>query len=88
MEAAFAYVDLDRSTHMKIDPKYFHPTGVDVLIADADKAANVFTWRPKIKFNDLLKIMIDVNRSTGLIPVGGGDAIIAKKFPEKWWKRD
>ena len=34
LEAAFAYVDLDMGAHVKIDPKYFRPTEVDVLIGE------------------------------------------------------
>ena len=89
LEAACSYVDLDVSAHVQFDKKYFRPTEVDVLTADASKAARVLKWRPKIKFNDLVKIMIDADlRAAGLVPPGEGDAIIAKKFPEKWWKRD
>ena len=89
LEAACSYVDLDVSAHVQFDKKYFRPTEVDILIADASNAARVLKWRPQIKFNDLVKIMIDADlRAAGLIPPGEGDAIIAKKFPEKWWKRD
>ncbi len=89
LEAACSYVDLDVSAHVQFDKKYFRPTEVDVLIADSSKAARVLKWRPQIKFNDLVKIMIDADlRAIGLIPPGEGDAIIAKKFPKKWWKRD
>lgn len=89
LETAFAYVGLDMSTYVKIDPKYFRPTEVDVLIGNADKAANVLGWKPQVKFIDLVKIMVDADlRAAGLEVPGEGDAIIAKKFPEKWWKGD
>jgi GDPmannose 4,6-dehydratase len=89
LEAACSYVDLDVSAHVQFDKKYFRPTEVDVLIADSSKAARVLKWRPQIKFNDLVKVMIDADlRAAGLVPPGEGDAIIAKKFPKKWWKRD
>jgi len=89
LEAACSYVDLEVSAHVQFDKKYFRPTEVDILIADASNAARVLKWRPQIKFNELVKIMIDADlRAAGLIPPGEGDAIIAKKFLEKWWKRD
>ncbi len=89
LEAACSYVDLDVNAHVQFDKKYFRPTEVDVLIADASKAARVLKWKPRIKFHDLVKIMIDADlRACGLVPPGEGDAIIAQKFPEKWWKRD
>ena len=46
-------------TIVKIDPKYFRPTEVDILLGDASKAKKVLGWEPKIKFNELVKIMIE-----------------------------
>ena len=89
LEAACAYVDLDMSTHIKIDPKYFRPTEVDVLIGNADKAYKILGWKPQVKFRELVKIMIDADlRAAGLEVPGEGDTIIAKKFPKKLWKVD
>ena len=89
LEAAFGYVDLDMNKHVQFDKKYFRPTEVDVLIADASKSLKVLGWRPKVTFKDLVKIMIDADlRAAGLDAPGEGDAIIGKKFPEKWWKKD
>tara|TARA_Y100000768_G_C23956259_1_gene672964 strand:- start:422 stop:1456 length:1035 start_codon:yes stop_codon:yes gene_type:complete len=44
---------------VKTDPKYFRPTEVDILIGDASKAKNILGWEPKVKFKDLVKIMIE-----------------------------
>jgi len=89
LETAFAYVDLDMSTHVKIDPRYFRPTEVDVLIGNASKADRILGWKPQVKFGDLVKIMVDADlRAAGLDVPGEGDAIIARKFPTKWWKGD
>jgi GDPmannose 4,6-dehydratase len=89
LEAAFAYVGLDMEKYVKIDPKYFRPTEVDVLIGDAGKAKRVLGWKPRVKFSDLVKIMLDSDiRAAGLAVPGEGDAIIRKKFPQKWWKGD
>jgi GDPmannose 4,6-dehydratase len=89
LEAAFSYVDLDMSTHVKIDPRYFRPTEVDVLIGNADKAGKILDWRPQVRFKDLVKIMIDADlRTAGLDVPGEGDAIIARTFKKKWWKGD
>ena len=74
---------------MKIDGKYFRPTEVEVLIADAKKARKILGWNPKIRFNDLVKIMVDADfRSIGLDPIGEGDNILNKKFPKRYWKKD
>ncbi|MEI8330137.1 MAG: GDP-mannose 4,6-dehydratase [Methanomicrobiales archaeon] len=89
LEASFAYVDLDMSKYVKIDPKYFRPTEVDMLIGNADKADKDLGWKPQIKFKELVKIMIDADlRAAGIEVPGEGDAIIGKKFPKKWWKGD
>ena len=42
---------------VEVDPKYFRPTEVDVLIGDASKAKKDFGWEPKIRFAELVKIM-------------------------------
>ena len=42
-----------------IDPKYFRPTEVDLLIGDATKAKTILNWEPKIDFNNLVKIMVE-----------------------------
>ena len=89
LEKAFAYAGLDKEKHVKIDPKYFRPTEVESLIADARKAKVALGWDPKIKFDDLVKIMVDADmRAIGLEPIGEGDRILAKKFPDRWWRAD
>jgi len=89
LDAAFAYVGLDVEKHVRIDPKYFRPTEVEVLISNPEKARKNLGWNPKIRFEDLVKIMMDADmRASGLAPVGEGDAILKKKFPNKWWKSD
>jgi GDPmannose 4,6-dehydratase len=89
LEQAFAYTDLDVETYVRIDPAYFRPTEVEVLIADPRKAEKQLGWKPKIKFNDLVKIMVDADmRAGGLEPLGEGDRILDKKFPGRFWTAD
>lgn len=89
VDAAFDYAGLDVNEHVKIDPKYFRPTEVEALLADPSRAEKKLSWKAKIKFQELMKIMVDADmRAAGLEPVGEGDEIIRKVFPHRWWGRD
>jgi len=89
VEEAFSYVGLNWEDYVKIDPRYFRPTEVEVLIADSTKVRKKLGWKPKIKFKELVKIMVDADmRKVGLEPIGEGDEILEKKFPNRWWKVD
>ena len=46
---------------LRIDPTYFRPTEVDILIGDASKAKEILGWEAKTKFEDLIKIMLDAD---------------------------
>jgi len=86
---AFRYVGLNYKKYVEIDKRYFRPTEVESLISDSSKASRDLKWKPKIRFKELIKIMIDADmRKVGLKPVGEGDKIIKKVFPEKWWGTD
>ncbi|MEN6359483.1 MAG: GDP-mannose 4,6-dehydratase [Smithella sp.] len=89
LHEAFSYAGLDVCEHVRIDPKYFRPTEVEVLIADAKKSEKVLGWKPSVKFADLVKIMVDADmKAVGMEPVGKSEAIIRAKFPHRWWKND
>ena len=89
VEKAFAYAGLDWTDSVKIDPKYFRPTEVEVLVSDPTKAKQKLNWNPKVRFNDLVKVMVDADmRAMGLEPIGDGDAILQKMFPSRWWGVD
>ena len=59
LDEAFAYAGFDWKEHVEIDPKYFRPTEVDVLIGDARKAQKKLGWKPKVMFKELVKLMVD-----------------------------
>jgi GDPmannose 4,6-dehydratase len=88
-EEAFRYVGLDWEKYTKIDAKYLRPTETEDLAADSRKIKKTIGWEPKIRFKDLVKIMVDADmRKAGLTAIGEGDEIIKKKFPNRWWKID
>ena len=90
LEGAFKYAGLGNwQRYVEIDPNLFRPAEVEVLIGDYSKAKKELNWQPKIKFLDLIKIMIDADfRALGLTPPGEGDKILKEKFPNRWWKVD
>jgi GDPmannose 4,6-dehydratase len=89
VEEAFSYVGLNWENYVKTDQKYFRPIETEDLAADSSKIRNTLRWKPKIQFKDLVRIMVDADmRKMGLKPVGDGDAILQKEFPNKWWKID
>ena len=86
---AFSYAGLNWEDHVKIDPKYFRPTEVENLIGDANKAKRVLGWKPCVSFEDLTRIMVDADfRAVGMDPIGDGDAVLEKLYPDKWWGAD
>ncbi len=46
---------------VKIDPKYYRPTEVELLIGDPAKAKRQLGWEPKVKFKELVKIMMEAD---------------------------
>lgn len=72
-------------TLVEVDPRYFRPTEVERLRGDYSKAKKKFGWEPKIKFEELVKIMVDADlRKLGLKE----GYYIEKNYPNKWWRGD
>ncbi|MGH7790850.1 MAG: GDP-mannose 4,6-dehydratase, partial [Thermodesulfobacteriota bacterium] len=89
MEEAFLYSGLDWREYIKIDPKYFRPTEVEALRADSTNARKSLGWEPRVKFDALVRIMVDADmRRLGLEARGEGDRILKEKFPGRWWGVD
>lgn len=61
LDVAFGHVGLDWRKYVEIDPKYYRPAEVDVLIGDFSKAKKKLGWEPKTKFVDLVKLMVDAD---------------------------
>lgn len=81
LDEAFGYVDLDWHKYVEIDPRYFRPTEVDYLLADPAKAKKQLGWEPKVKFHELVRIMVDADSELfNLSHPGEGKRIIDEKF--------
>ena len=61
LELAFDRLQLDWKKHVKIDAKYYRPTEVDLLIGDASKAKKQLGWQPKVRFEELVAMMVDAD---------------------------
>jgi GDPmannose 4,6-dehydratase len=81
LDEAFGYVDMDWHKVVRIDPRYYRPTEVDYLEANTAKAKKELNWEPKIKFHELIKIMVDADLELiGLESPGEGRKIVEEKF--------
>ena len=58
---AFDRLQLNWEKHVKIDQKYYRPTEVDLLIGDASKAKKELGWQPKVRFQELIAMMVDAD---------------------------
>ena len=61
VERVFRKLNLDYQKHVIIDPKYFRPTEVDVLLGDSSKAKNILGWKPRVGFDQLIDMMIEAD---------------------------
>lgn len=61
LEEAFSHAGLEWEQYVKIDPRYFRPSEVELLIGDASKAKSKLGWEPKVHFKDLVRIMVDAD---------------------------
>jgi GDPmannose 4,6-dehydratase len=62
LEAAFTYAGLDWRDYVKIDQRYFRPAEVDLLIGDYSKAKEKLGWEPTVRFEELVRMMVDADR--------------------------
>ena len=61
LDAAFEHAGLDWKKFVEIDPRYYRPAEVELLIGDYGKAKRQLGWEPKTKFVDLVKLMVDAD---------------------------
>jgi GDPmannose 4,6-dehydratase len=61
VDKVFQKLDLDVAKHVEIDPRYFRPTDVDILLGDATKAKKKLGWKPTVTFDRLIDMMIEAD---------------------------
>jgi GDPmannose 4,6-dehydratase len=59
LDEVFGLLDLDWEKHVAIDPRYFRPAEVDLLLGDAGKAREQLGWKPKVTFKQLARRMTE-----------------------------
>jgi GDPmannose 4,6-dehydratase len=62
LEEAFGHVDRDWRAHVTTDPRHFRPAEVDLLIGDYSKAKERLGWEPQVRFQELVRMMVDADR--------------------------
>jgi GDPmannose 4,6-dehydratase len=60
-QVAFDHVGLDWEKHVVVDPKFYRPAEVDLLVGDPGKARRILGWEPSVTFADLARIMVDAD---------------------------
>ena len=61
LEEAFGRMNMDWKKHVEIDPRYYRPAEVDLLLGDASKAKAKLNWKPKVHFRELVHMMVDAD---------------------------
>jgi GDPmannose 4,6-dehydratase len=59
VETAFTHVGLEWKDYVVIDPKFVRPAEVDLLLGDSSRAREKLKWEPKVKFEELIRMMVD-----------------------------
>jgi GDPmannose 4,6-dehydratase len=60
-EAAFSRVGLDYNKYVVVDPKFYRPAEVDLLVGNPAKAKKQLGWEPNVKFRQLVEMMVDAD---------------------------
>jgi len=61
LDEAFGRLNMDWKQYVEIDPRYYRPAEVDLLLGDASKAKRLLNWTPKVKFKELVHMMVDAD---------------------------
>lgn len=61
LDEVFGCLQLDWEMYVEIDPKYYRPSEVDILLGDSSKARKILGWKPKVSFKQLAKMMIEAD---------------------------
>jgi GDPmannose 4,6-dehydratase len=71
-EEAFSYQGLDWRSHVKTDARFARPAEVDMLVADSGKARRLLGWEPRVRFRELVRMMVDADLARHRAGPGSG----------------
>jgi GDPmannose 4,6-dehydratase len=57
-EVAFGCLGLNWEEHVVVDPRFYRPAEVDLLVSDPSKAREVLGWNPEVGFRELIEMMV------------------------------
>jgi GDPmannose 4,6-dehydratase len=60
-EVAFGHLDLDWEQYVVVDPAFYRPAEVDLLVSDPAKARRTLGWKPEVSFEELIQMMVDAD---------------------------
>jgi GDPmannose 4,6-dehydratase len=72
VDRAFSRVGLNYEEYVEVDPRYFRPTEVDLLIGDPARAEKKLQWKPKVTFEELVDMMVDADVEDVQRQIAGG----------------
>lgn len=61
VDLAFSHMDLDYNEYVVVDPKFYRPAEVNILVGDCSKARKQLGWEPKVSFEELVRMMVDAD---------------------------
>ncbi|MEN4011900.1 MAG: GDP-mannose 4,6-dehydratase [Chloroflexota bacterium] len=86
LDESFGYAGMKWEDYVRIDPRYFRPTEVDYLLCDPSRAKQQLGWQPKVRFHELVRIMVDADLELAGLPCPGeGKRILNERFSN--WHR-
>jgi len=78
-ECAFETADLDWREWVEIDPRYYRPSEVHHLLADASKAQRLLSWEPTVTFEELVRIMVWADLHEVEAQLNGGKSAVRRQ---------
>lgn len=85
LDIAFGEVDLDWKDYVRIDPRYYRPAEVDLLVGDSSKAHSQLGWKPRVSFQELIRTMVKADLEEEIYKIHGTKGLIDNKSHRENW---